>query len=42
MSQTPSDPGMVRHEIVLPDGRLLWFYTFAPSENGALEDGEPT
>ena len=41
MNETPPDPGMVRDEIVLPDGRLLWFYTFDPGENGAAEDGEP-
>jgi hypothetical protein len=22
------EPGVAREEIVLPDGRLLWFYTF--------------
>jgi len=40
MSETSPDPGMVRREVVLPDGRLLWFYTFDADENGAVEDGE--
>ena len=41
MNETPSDPGVQRREVVLPDGRLLWFYTFDAGENGAAEDGPP-
>ena len=41
MSETPSDPGLERREVVLPDGRLLWFYTFDAGENDAVENGEP-
>jgi hypothetical protein len=26
------EPGMIRREIILPDGRLMTFYTFADAD----------
>lgn len=34
---TTPEAGFVRTEIVLADGRLLWFYTFADADDGGTE-----
>lgn len=31
------DPGLIKDEIVLPDGRYLIYYTFTDDENGEGE-----
>jgi hypothetical protein len=40
VNESSPEPGVVRTEIVRPDGRLLWFYTFddEPGDHDARDD----
>jgi len=40
MSAETPEPGMVKEEIILPDGRYLIYYTFSPA-NEAGDSSHP-